>query len=79
MPSKQELDDKRCQKYIKSLISPHSSSNSPLILFMLKELEKAGCPFSTDLIQCQPCEGTNGIAGGYDPIKGVRLGKETIY
>lgn len=42
-----------------------------MIVFMLKHLERAGCPFDASAIQCHPCPETT--AGGFSPDHGILL------
>ena len=45
--------------------------SGPMIVFMLKHLERAGCPFDASAIQCHPCPETT--AGGFSPDHGILL------
>ena len=42
-----------------------------MIVFMLKHLDLAGCPFNSSAIQCHPCPDTT--AGGFSPEHGILL------
>lgn len=42
-----------------------------MVVFMMKHLELAGCPFPADAIQCHPCPEWS--AGGFSPEFGVLL------
>lgn len=57
---------KRCNKWRDSLIK-----NSPVIQFMLQQLESAGCKYSLDNIRCWPCDLTR--SGGFAPDLGIIL------
>ncbi|KAI8801669.1 peptidase M76 family-domain-containing protein [Cladochytrium replicatum] len=45
--------------------------NSPIVRFMLHELEKAGCPFTEEHLQCVQCNSTR--AGAFCAQHGVLL------
>ncbi|KAJ1979725.1 Mitochondrial inner membrane protease atp23 [Dimargaris xerosporica] len=45
--------------------------NSPIVRFMLDELEKNGCKFTRKHIQCMECDETR--SGGFGPNHGVQL------
>eukprot|EP00123_Amoebidium_parasiticum_P009836 comp19739_c1_seq1/m.23543 comp19739_c1_seq1/g.23543 ORF comp19739_c1_seq1/g.23543 comp19739_c1_seq1/m.23543 type:complete len:194 (-) comp19739_c1_seq1:121-702(-) len=54
---------------------------SPLVKFMLQQMEKAGCEVEARHMVCIPCDagdGTEGIAGGFNPDVGVRLCQDRI-
>lgn len=48
----------------------------PMVVFMMKHLELAGCPFPADAIQCHPCPEWS--AGGFSPEFGVLLCQNRI-
>ncbi|KAJ1970044.1 Mitochondrial inner membrane protease atp23 [Dispira parvispora] len=49
----------------------HLMRNSPIIRFLLDELEKSGCAFSREHLKCLPCDATR--SGGFSPKQGVQI------
>ncbi|TPX67712.1 hypothetical protein SpCBS45565_g03608 [Spizellomyces sp. 'palustris'] len=62
----EERENARCERWKKKLLQ-----SSPMVKFMMDNLEKAGCPFREDHFRCTPCEVTR--AGGFAPEYGVIL------
>ncbi|KAJ3032604.1 Mitochondrial inner membrane protease atp23 [Rhizophlyctis rosea] len=56
----------KCEKWKSRLLQ-----NSPIIRFMLSELEKSGCPLSDSHFRCSPCPENR--SGGFAPDFGVVL------
>ncbi|KAJ3186217.1 Mitochondrial inner membrane protease atp23 [Gaertneriomyces sp. JEL0708] len=65
-PQAEEKDRARCERWKKKLLQ-----SSPMVKFMLENLEKAGCPFTEKHFRCTPCDVTR--AGGFAPNFGVVL------
>ncbi|BEI86330.1 hypothetical protein CcaverHIS002_0606170 [Cutaneotrichosporon cavernicola] len=61
-----EKDWTKCERWKKDLMT-----KSPIITFMLKHLEMAGCAFPSSAMQCHPCDATR--AGGFSPEHGILL------
>lgn len=51
--------------------------SGPSIVFMLKHLELAKCPFLPNSIQCHPCPPTR--SGGFSPSHGILLCQDRFY
>lgn len=49
----------------------------PMLVFMLKHLQLAGCPFPSESIQCHPCDTTH--AGGFAPDFGILICQDRFY
>jgi len=49
----------------------------PMVVFMLKHLRLAGCPFPEDAFQCHPCPITT--SGGFSPQYGILLCQDRVY
>jgi hypothetical protein len=49
----------------------------PSIVFMLKHLDIAGCPFTAKSIQCHPCPPTR--SGGFSPEHGILLCQDRFF
>ncbi|KAJ3161169.1 Mitochondrial inner membrane protease atp23 [Geranomyces michiganensis] len=62
----EEKEHVRCERWKKKLLQ-----SSPMIKFMMENLERSGCPFREDHFRCTPCEITR--AGGFAPEYGVIL------
>lgn len=52
-------------------------STGPSVIFMLKHLKIAGCPFTADSIQCHPCPPTR--SGGFSPEHGILLCQDRFF
>ncbi|PKY39350.1 hypothetical protein RhiirA4_351930 [Rhizophagus irregularis] len=64
-----DLEDyqcKRCEKWRDILMR-----NSPIVTFMLKSLEEAGCKIDRRHLQCKPCDESR--SGGFSPDHGILL------
>lgn len=48
-----------------------------MVVFMLKHLRLAGCPFPEDAFQCHPCPITT--SGGFSPQYGILLCQDRVY
>jgi inner membrane protease ATP23 len=48
-----------------------------MVVFMLKHLRLAGCPFPEDAFQCHPCPITT--SGGFSPQYGILLCQNRVY
>ncbi|GES76820.1 mitochondrial inner membrane protease ATP23 [Rhizophagus clarus] len=57
---------KRCEKWRDMLMR-----NSPIVTFMLKSLEEAGCKIDKRHLQCKPCDESR--SGGFSPDHGILL------
>ncbi|CAK9784173.1 unnamed protein product [Cutaneotrichosporon oleaginosum] len=61
-----EKDWDKCERWKKEMMT-----RSPIIVFMLKHLQLAGCPFPSSAMQCHPCDASR--AGGFSPEHGILL------
>lgn len=61
----------RCLKYKQKMLTA-----SPILTFLLQELEKVGHKFDVDTIKCTPCNPER--AGGFVPGKGIVLCENQI-
>ncbi|KAI8799221.1 peptidase M76 family-domain-containing protein [Cladochytrium replicatum] len=66
LESSQSKEKAKCERWKGKLLR-----NSPMVRFMMQELEKAGCPFTEEHLQCVPCNSTR--AGAFSPQHGVFL------
>ncbi|GHJ84419.1 hypothetical protein NliqN6_0821 [Naganishia liquefaciens] len=69
---KEAGDWTHCEKWKNSLMN-----RSPSVVFMLKHLKIAGCPFTADSIQCHPCPPTR--SGGFSPEHGILLCQDRFF
>ncbi|OZJ03270.1 hypothetical protein BZG36_04901 [Bifiguratus adelaidae] len=56
----------QCEAWRDSLMK-----NSPAVTFMLKNLQKVGCPLTKETLICMPCDATR--SGGFSPDHGILL------
>lgn len=59
------------------MTAPADSSPGPAVVFMLKHLELAKCPFNSNSIQCHPCPPTR--SGGFSPDHGIMLCQDRFF
>ncbi|KAJ1927352.1 Mitochondrial inner membrane protease atp23 [Tieghemiomyces parasiticus] len=70
---KQTLTAERRKADIKKCVEnrDYLMRNNPIIVFMLDEMEKLGCPFKREHIRCTPCDDLR--SGGFSPDRGIQL------
>lgn len=64
-------------KYVFCYLSRRELITGPMVVFMLKHLRLAGCPFPEDAFQCHPCPITT--SGGFSPQYGILLCQDRVY
>jgi inner membrane protease ATP23 len=62
----------RCER-----IKADIMTSSPMVIFMLRHLELAGCPFPAASIQCYPCDDTR--SGGFAADYGILVCQNQFY
>jgi inner membrane protease ATP23 len=67
----QEQMQQNCNKLKDRLLK-----NSPVVKFMMEQLEKAGCPFNQNHFLCTPCDLSR--SGGFSPDHGILLCQNRI-
>ncbi|CAG8495834.1 31_t:CDS:2 [Acaulospora morrowiae] len=62
----EEYQCRKCEKWRDKLLK-----RSPIVIFMLKSLEEAGCKIEKKHFKCLPCDNTR--SGGFSPAHGILL------
>ena len=62
----------RCERIKADIIQ-----SSPIVVFMLRHLELAGCAFPAESIQCYPCDDTR--SGGFSADYGILVCQNQFY